>query len=417
MQTAQGAGFYFYRGLGFPQQVRIMSPLCLTCRVVKQPCKPRMCRNDITKILKGVTQVNENMNHPNNFTSSTNPKHQQAAEPKIFSTINAAVLMEQKFEPLKFAVDKILPHGLFILAGSGKIGKSWLALDTCTAVSSGGKLWDFPAAQGEVLYLALEDTHRRLQGRLKKIEADGTDISRLHLTTSSFGINSGMLEQVNNFLIAHPNTSMIIVDTLERIRDTEQDKSMYSCDYRDMTKLREITDKHNLTLLLIHHTRKMYDPDPLNTLSGSTGLVGSVDGVFVLEKEKRVGNKAKLTIANRDTESYCFKLEFEPEKCKWLFIGNDGDSKAEGEDDPITLLVLEFMNGKETWKGTATELCKDLKDVDGSFDMAAAELSKRLRALEGFFKDELGIEFKYARGKEKLIYVTKTKNADNAQSQ
>ncbi|MCL2774928.1 MAG: helicase RepA family protein [Oscillospiraceae bacterium] len=218
---------------------------------------------------------------------------------KIFNTINAAVLMEQEFEPLQFAVDKILPHGLFILAGSGKIGKSWLALDICTAVSAGQKLWDFAAEQGEVLYLALEDNYSRLQGRLKKIEAENTDITRLHLATASLGISNGLLEQTHNFLEEYPNTKMIIVDTLERIRDTEQDKSMYSCDYRDMTLLREITDDHKLTLLLIHHTRKMYDPDPLNTLSGSTGLIGSVDGVFVLEKEKRVGNKAKLTIANR----------------------------------------------------------------------------------------------------------------------
>ena len=355
--------------------------------------------------------MNEKCNQSTNPTGTKLPP----AEPKTFVTINAATLMSQEFEPLQFAIDKILPHGLFILAGSGKIGKSWLALDACTAVSSGGNLWDFSATQGEVLYLALEDTHRRLQERLKKIEADGTDISRLHLTTSSFGINSGMLEQVNNFLIAHPATSMIIVDTLERIRDTEQDKSMYSCDYRDMTKLREITDNYNVTLLLIHHTRKMYDPDPLNTLSGSTGLVGSVDGVFVLEKEKRVGNKAKLTIANRDTESYCFKLEFDSEKCKWLFVGDAADCKDEEKDDPLTLLMLAFLNGKETWKGTATELCNGLKSIESNFDVTAAELSKRLRALEGFFKNELGIEFKYTRGKDKLIYVTKTKKADNTQ--
>ena len=41
---------------------------------------------------------------------------------KTFTTINAAELMAQEFEPLRFAVDKILPHGLFILAGSGEIG-------------------------------------------------------------------------------------------------------------------------------------------------------------------------------------------------------------------------------------------------------------------------------------------------------
>lgn len=86
---------------------------------------------------------------------------------------------------------------------------------------------------------------------------------------------------------------------------------MYSCDYRNIGKLREALDGNTITLLLVHHTRKMYDLDPLNTLSGSTGLVGAVDGVWLLEKEKRTEGKGKLTITNRDTEGYCFKVEFE----------------------------------------------------------------------------------------------------------
>lgn len=36
----------------------------------------------------------------------------------------------------------------------------------------------------------------------------------------------------------------------------------------------------------------MYDPDPLSTLSGSTDLIGVVDGVFVFEKTKRTGEGA-----------------------------------------------------------------------------------------------------------------------------
>lgn len=309
---------------------------------------------------------------------------------KTFDTINAAALMKQEFEPLQFGIEKILPHGLFILAGSGKIGKSWLALDMCAAVSSGGKLWDFTAEQGEVLYLALEDNHARLQGRLMKTEAEETDITRLHLATASLGISNGLLEQTHNFLTEYPDTKMIIIDTLERIRDTEQDKSMYSCDYRDMTALREITNRHKLTLLLIHHTRKMYDPDPLNTLSGSTGLIGSVDGVFVLEKDKRTSHKAKLTIANRDTEGYCFKLEFDPDKCKWLFVGNEADTPD--IDEPFCLLIAEFMKDRDAWRGTATELSETLNKTYPDSDVNHLTITKKLNAHIGLFKEKHSLE-------------------------
>jgi hypothetical protein len=79
--------------------------------------------------------------------------------PKVFEIIDGNTLMAQEYEPLRFAVEKILPHGVFILAGSDKIGKSWLSLDLCVNVATGGKLWEFSSEQGDVLYLALEDNY------------------------------------------------------------------------------------------------------------------------------------------------------------------------------------------------------------------------------------------------------------------
>jgi RecA-family ATPase len=76
--------------------------------------------------------MNENTNQP---------------APKTFDIIDGNTLMAQEYEPLRFAVEKILPHGLFILAGSGKIGKSWLSLDLCVNVATGGN----PRASGESL--------------------------------------------------------------------------------------------------------------------------------------------------------------------------------------------------------------------------------------------------------------------------
>ena len=296
-----------------------------------------------------------------------NPK-----EPKTLITLDGNTLMTQAFEPLIFTVEKILPHGLFILAGSPKIGKSWLSLDLCQAVASGGKLWEFNAIQGCVLYLALEDNYNRLQSRLKQIEAEKLDISRLYLATASFGLEDGLLEQVNNFITVNPETNLIVIDTLEHIRNGEQDKNMYACDYRDMNRLREITNRHSLTLLLIHHTRKMYNPDPLNTISGSTGLIGSVDGVFVLEKTKRTGCDARLTIANRDTEGFCFSLRFDDKKCRWEFIGNN----VECEDDDSFCTVLDDFLQKD-WSGTATELCIELNKLDSELNISPATITKR----------------------------------------
>ena len=324
-------------------------------------------------------------------------------------TIDGNSLMAIEFPPLEYALDKILPHGLFILAGSPKSGKSWLALDICISVATGESVWDFAAEHGDVLYLALEDNHRRLNGRLRKAESAGTDVSRLHLATSSFGINSGLIEQINGFLTVRPETKLIVIDTLEHIRDTAFDKSIYSCDYRDMNALREIIRNREITLLLIHHTRKMHDPDPLNTLSGSTGLVGSVDGVWVLDKESRTENKARLTIANRDTEDYCFSLELDRDNCKWRFIGNIVDLEAEEQsDDWLCRLVDGFLGDKKCWSGTATELSKALNEIDGNEFLSALNIKKKLSAKKEML-NAFGISVRSdTKGRDKILVLARS---------
>ncbi|WP_313524698.1 AAA family ATPase [Anaerotignum sp.] len=309
--------------------------------------------------------------------------------------ISARELMNTDYPPLSFTIDKILPQGIFILAGSGKIGKSWLSLDMCVAVAGGGSLWDFKANEGEVLYLALEDTHPRLKERLERVSEKHSHNDKLHLAISSLGITDGLIEQIKAFISAKPNTKLIVIDTLERIRNSEQDKSMYSCDYRDIGKLREILTGNAATLLLVHHTRKMYDPDPLNTLSGSTGLVGAVDGVWVLEKEKRTEGKGKLTIANRDTEGHCFKVEFDKENCRWNFLGTE-EEMAENEDDLFCDLIAEFVTS--TFHGTATELVENLKKLDENFNISSRGIAKKLSSLGGLLREKYGIKYLWERG-------------------
>ena len=47
---------------------------------------------------------------------------QNQATPKVFNTINGNSLMAQEYEPLQFSIHQILPHGIFVFAGSPKVG-------------------------------------------------------------------------------------------------------------------------------------------------------------------------------------------------------------------------------------------------------------------------------------------------------
>ena len=205
---------------------------------------------------------------------------------------------------------------------------------------------------------------------------------------------------MKEFLNTNPDTKLIVIDTLERIRNTDQDKSMYACDYRDMTALREITNAHAVTLLLVHHTRKMYDPDPLNTLSGSTGLVGAVDGVWVLEKEKRIGDKGKLTIANRDTEGYCFSVLIDKENCRWNCLGSAEDT-ADKEQNSFCLIINEFV--KAAWRGTATALCEAMTKAGIEINLSSVAITKMLNKNKDILRSEYGVVYSYDRKKSERI--------------
>jgi len=353
--------------------------------------------NATTAIVDGQSQI---QNH-----NLILPEKRLVFNDKIISplvTIDGKSLLEADLPPIKFVIDKILPQGLFILAGAPKVGKSWLSLDFCQAVASGGQIWDSTAEKGSVLYLALEDSLSRLQARLKKYTSEG--IPDLHFGTRALKIHNGLIVQVTDFINNHPDATLVIIDTMQHIRNNANDKNAYVSDYKDMEILRQITNHFDVALLLVTHTRKMDDPDPLNTISGSTGLVGAVDGVMILEKEKRTANGGRLTIANRDTEGYVFLLEFDNDTCRWNFI--EGET-AEEHEDSLFETIIEMLSYKNKWSGTSTELCKCLSELEPEQSFNPAVVSKKLKSNQNVLKNKYKVDFAYeVRNNVKLITLS-----------
>jgi len=323
-----------------------------------------------------------------------------------FETIQAKDLLTQPIAPLEFTIDGILPHGLFILAGSSKVGKSWLALDISSCVAEGNDFWHYPTTQGDVLYLALEDTHARLQERLNKVspECDLESATDIHFTTRAQRLGDGLSEQITAFLETHPHTKLIVIDTLQYIRNPGKSGGTYSRDYQDMNALREIISGRKLTMLLLTHNHKSGDADPVNRVIGSTGLTGAVDGIFVLEKNKRVGDMAKLTITNRDTESHQFDLRFDSENCRWQFVG---EASENGENQLYELLGF-LLDETVSWSGTATQLSAALAELDTAFSISPIVLSKALKQQQEFLESQHGIICIFTRSKSmRLIELSR----------
>jgi RecA-family ATPase len=238
-------------------------------------------------------------------------------------TITGEELMSMELPPTRMIVHKLLPQGLHILAGAPKTGKSWLTLWLCLQISKGEPVWELPTEKGNVLYLCLEDSYGRIQERM----LDLTDHAPpdIHFATMADTIGGGLIKQIENFLVEYPDTNLIAIDTLQRIRNVSGELNAYANDYKDINLLKQIADKHGIGILLVHHLRKQGDDDPVNMISGTTGLTGVVDGLYVLKKDSRRSSMAKLIATGRDIEDREFTLEFDKRSHIWNFISDDSD--------------------------------------------------------------------------------------------
>ena len=165
------------------------------------------------------------------------------------NTIDGAFLMSQPLRPPNFVVDTLLSQGLHILAGSPKVGKSWLALWLAVTVAKGEPVWGMRVKRGTTLYLCLEDSVLRIQNRLFEITEDAPD--SVHFCTECAPIGQGLEEQVDAFVAAYPDTVLVIIDTLQMIRPVHD--ATYANDYRDLSVLKRLADKHGIAILLIEH--------------------------------------------------------------------------------------------------------------------------------------------------------------------
>ena len=225
---------------------------------------------------------------------------------KRLQTIDADTLQSTAYEPVSFVVDDLLPQGLHLLAGAPKIGKSWLALWLAVAVAKGDPVWGMGVKQGTTLYLCLEDSTLRIQNRLFEITEDAP--ASVHFSTNSDTLGKGLEEQLCAFLAEHPDTVLVIIDTLQMIRGAGYDNT-YANDYRDLSALKRIADARSIAILLIHHLRKELADDVFSRISGTTAISGAVDSSFTLVEDKRGSGKATLSCIGRDIEYRELTLE------------------------------------------------------------------------------------------------------------
>lgn len=253
-----------------------------------------------------------------------------------FQLINAEALMKKEFPAPRWAVPNLIAEGLSLLVGAPKLGKSWLALSMCVAVASGGRaLGKIRVDAGDALYLALEDTERRIQERLRMVLQGETAPRRLTVTTVSPTLADGAAGHIRAWLAGNREARVIVIDTFQKLRGpVSGNQNLYSGDYAAAGELKRLADDYGVAIVLVHHTRKATADDPLDMVSGTTGLAGAADTTCVLRRE--IGRAdATLYIRGRDVPEADHALSFDAATCSWTLLGDAVEFRVSAERKAI----------------------------------------------------------------------------------
>ena len=274
---------------------------------------------------------------------------------KKLTVIDGETLMDMRINPIRFCIDSLLPQGVSLLCGAPKIGKSWLVLDWCVRIAKGEEVWSFKTVKRTTLYLCLEDNLSRIQQRLNEITDEVPN--NVFFATSSCSMSDGLAEQIESFVAEHKDTVLVVIDTFQMIRSKNKDTT-YANDYQEIEELKRLADKLKISLLLVHHLRKQGDNDPLNKISGTTGISGAVDTTFILDKSKRSQNNATMICTGRDIEYRELELNFSKDNHIWDLVSDSGESPEILLPDEMIQLI-EFMKKVIIFKGTNTEFAEE----------------------------------------------------------
>ena len=195
-------------------------------------------------------------------------------------------------------------------------------------------------------------------------------------------------EQLTRFLREHPDTSLIIMDTLQKVREVGGDNYSYANDYQIITRLKTFAGTYSICLMVVHYTRKQKADDAFDMISGTNGLMDAADGTFLLQKEKCMSDAATLEVSGRDQQDQRLYLKRNEEKLCWD-LDRIETRLWEAPPEPLLEEVAKRITADcPEGSGSPTELCGFLR-----VDMKANALTQKLNVHAGRLLQEYGIRY------------------------
>ena len=214
------------------------------------------------------------------------------------------------------------------------------------------------------------------------------DTDRLHFATAAGKIGNGLDEQLESFVREHPDTRLIIIDTMQKIREVGGEAYSYASDYEIIGKLKQFADKHCICVLTVHHTRKQPAGDSFEMISGTTGLLGCADGSLLMQKKKRTALEATIDVVGRDQQDQILYLKKDADTQIWNLEKLENELHKEPPDHVLEAVSRLVSADQPVWTGSPSELAGAVHA-----GMAANALSKYLNVKSGRLLDEYHVRY------------------------
>ena len=241
--------------------------------------------------------------------------------------------------PVQWMIPRLLPEGALVFAGPPKIGKSFLSLQLCTDITTGAiTLGKFTTNQGRIHYFGLEDNLRRFYDRTLK---QGLDLSNAHLLHLHIATMPGQqtVDQCRAILERYKDTSIIVIDTMERVRDNKAGRTQYSEDYDFVGVYQQLALEFHVVIILVHHTKKAPGETQLDAISGTRGIIAAAENLWILEKSPNPNYYATLHVEGKGVDSFDYSLDFNKDTCTWEILDElEGPALPENRQDILDLL-------------------------------------------------------------------------------
>ncbi len=301
--------------------------------------------------------------------------------------ISASDLLRKQFDPLRWIVPEIIPEGLTLLAGPPKIGKSWLCLDLALAVAGYGHFLDEVEVEtGDVLYLALDDTQRRLQERIRRLLGEHPVPERLDIFSADHSAPSlvdGGLELVEQWMASRAGPCVLIVDTWSKwTRPRRGEKRAIDRQEEAVAALVDRVREHKLALVVAYHTRKT-NPDAVVEAAGAQLRLSSLIENVLMLRRPHADCDTILSVTGRDVRDQELLLEWNAEETYWWLRGPVREVRMSLSREAV-LDVLELageaLTPKEVFEILQDENMRDPANPVISYDAVRQRMFQMRRA-------------------------------------